>query len=183
VILDALRALVARAVRNAVLRQLDAVGRNPELVGRPYINNLGRIEVGDEFTLSSRPIQSHFVTGPGGVLIIGRGVWLDYGTAISAYSKVTIGNGVRFGPQVIVMDSNYHGVQDRDSAGEARPIVIGDHVKVGARVTILQGTHIGEGAEIADGSVVSRVIPPYVRAGGVPARPIEPVDKSRERPS
>ena len=49
-------------------------------------------------------------------------------------------------------------------------IIIGDDVWIGYRSVILSGVHIGQGAVIASGSVVTKDIPPYSIVGGVPAR-------------
>ena len=52
------------------------------------------------------------------------------------------------------------------------PVVIHDHVWVGARVTILKGVEIGEGAVVAAGSVVTHDVPAHALVGGNPARVI-----------
>lgn len=52
-------------------------------------------------------------------------------------------------------------------------IVIDDDVWLCERVTILSGSHIGQGAIIAAGAVVSGEIPPYSIAGGIPAKVIK----------
>ena len=44
------------------------------------------------------------------------------------------------------------------------------NLKVGDRVMIMPGVHIGNGSIIAAGSVVTRDVPDYSIAGGVPAR-------------
>ncbi len=46
---------------------------------------------------------------------------------------------------------------------------IGNDVWIGNNVIIMQGVKIGDGAVLAAGSVVTKDIPPYVIAGGVPA--------------
>lgn len=51
-------------------------------------------------------------------------------------------------------------------------IVVDDDVWIGYRVTILSGVHIGQGAIIAAGTVVSKDVPPYAIVGGVPAKVI-----------
>lgn len=43
--------------------------------------------------------------------------------------------------------------------------------------TILKGVTIGEGAVIASGAVVTKNIPPYTLAGGVPAKVIRSISK------
>lgn len=52
-------------------------------------------------------------------------------------------------------------------------IIVGDDVWIGHRSIILSGVKIGQGAVIAAGSVVSKDIPPYAIAGGVPAKVIK----------
>lgn len=49
-------------------------------------------------------------------------------------------------------------------------IVVGDDVWFGCNVTVLSGVTIGQGAVIAAGTVVTKNIPPYAIAGGVPAK-------------
>ncbi len=50
--------------------------------------------------------------------------------------------------------------------------IIGNDVWIGARVTILSGVSIGDGAIIAAGAVVTKDVEPYTIVGGVPAKPI-----------
>lgn len=51
---------------------------------------------------------------------------------------------------------------------ERKPIKIGNDVFIGANVTILDGVTIGDGAVIGAGAVVSKDIPPYAIAVGIP---------------
>jgi acetyltransferase-like isoleucine patch superfamily enzyme len=41
---------------------------------------------------------------------------------------------------------------------------------IGTRVTILPGVHVGTGAVIASGAVVTKDVAPYAVVGGVPAK-------------
>ncbi len=52
-------------------------------------------------------------------------------------------------------------------------IIVDDDVWIGYGVTIMSGIHIGQGAVIAAGSVVTRNVPPYAIVGGVPAKVIK----------
>ena len=52
-------------------------------------------------------------------------------------------------------------------------ITVDDDVWIGFRSTILSGVHIGQGAVIAAGSVVTKDVPPYAIVGGVPAKIIK----------
>ncbi len=50
------------------------------------------------------------------------------------------------------------------------PPSIGNDVWIGAHVTLMRGTHVGDGAVVATGSVVTKDVPPYAIVGGNPAR-------------
>ncbi len=52
-------------------------------------------------------------------------------------------------------------------------IVVEDDVWIGNNATILSGVHIGQGAVVAAGAVVSHDVPPYAIVGGVPAKVIK----------
>lgn len=53
------------------------------------------------------------------------------------------------------------------------PIIIGNDVWIGANVCILPGVHIGDGAILAAGAVVTKDVEPYEVIGGVPAKHIK----------
>ena len=48
-------------------------------------------------------------------------------------------------------------------------IIIDDDVWIGYGSIIMPGVHIGKGAVIASGSIVTKSVPPYTIVGGVPA--------------
>lgn len=52
-------------------------------------------------------------------------------------------------------------------------IIIDDDVWIGFGATIMSGVHIGQGAVVAAGAVVTKDIPPYAIVGGVPAKIIK----------
>lgn len=56
---------------------------------------------------------------------------------------------------------------------ELRPTVIGDDVWVGAFSVVMAGVHIGNGAIVAAGSVVTKDLAPYGIYGGIPAKLIK----------
>lgn len=159
------RALTARAVR-----PVDKLGAGVVFSGAPHFENLGSIEIGDEVAISSAPVQSHFVTGPGASLRIGARVTIGSGAAISAHDRVEIEDDASLGAGVVIMDTDFHATKDHDAAGGTDPVVIGAGARLGDRVTVLKGARIGRGARIAAGSVVAGEIPDGASAKGVPAR-------------
>jgi acetyltransferase-like isoleucine patch superfamily enzyme len=60
-------------------------------------------------------------------------------------------------------------------------VKIGDGAWLGARTIVLKGVEIGEGAVVGAGSVVTRSIPPYMLAGGNPARVIRAIGPDDRR--
>lgn len=102
---------------------------------------------------------------------INRGCEL-YAAHLATGGTITIGNNVALGPHVKVFAGghDYNTLNLVDTAG---PVVIDDFVWIGGNSTILPGVHIGEGAVIGAGSVVTRDIPSYSIAVGNPARVIK----------
>lgn len=68
-----------------------------------------------------------------------------------------------------------------------KDVIVEEDVWIGARVTLLSGVTIGRGSTVAAGAVVTKDIPPYCIAGGVPAKfirfywPIETVLEHEEK--
>ena len=97
------------------------------------------------------------------------------GANCSIPTGVTIGENVMMGIDVL-MFTNEHRHDDitvpmgEQGRTEVEPIVIEDDVWIGSRSLIMKGTHIGRGAIIAAGSVVTKNVPPYEIWGGNPAR-------------
>ncbi len=109
-----------------------------------------------------------------GRLSIGRGMFCNRGVMLAAMHDVVIGDDVRLGERVSIIDHNHiieplNDMAARFGAYEAAPIVIGDRVLIGANCVILAGSRIGDDAVIGAGSVVRGEIPPGVLAVGAPA--------------
>lgn len=97
---------------------------------------------------------------------------------ITAINKIRIGKNVLTGTNVLISD-NEHGESSRQnmnvqprlrqlvSKGE---VIIEDNVWIGNNVCILGGVRIGMGSIIGANTVVTKDIPPYSIAAGVPAK-------------
>lgn len=108
--------------------------------------------------------------------IIGDLFYANFNLTILDCSIVKIGNGVLVGPNVCITCATHHldPVERVDNNNEwAREITIGDKVWIGANVTILAGVTIGDGVTIGANSVVTKSVPSYTVAVGVPAKVIK----------
>jgi acetyltransferase-like isoleucine patch superfamily enzyme len=154
------------------LSACDAVGAGTKVYGTPHVENRGRIVIGTRVRISCDWAPVELVTGSDGVIEIGDGTFINYGSLISARKRVRIGAAVMVGNYSIIGDTDVPGIGEPRlaPAGEPREIEIGDGAWVAARVTVLPGTRIGAGAVIAAGSVVAGEIPAGAVAGGIPAR-------------
>ena len=154
------------------LRKCNQVGARTRTFSRPNVENRGRIVLGARVRLNSHWAPIELVSGPRGAIDIGDGVYVNYGSIISAHQSVRIGSNVMIGNYCIVADTETPGIEDPlgGPSMNPRPVEIGDGAWLAARVTVLPGSRIGAGAVIAAGSIVAGDIPPGSVAGGIPAR-------------
>lgn len=100
--------------------------------------------------------------------------------------KVKIGDFCSVGPNVLFVLQADHYVDrvstfpfkvkalgKKNEAISKGNIILEDDVWIGANVTVLSGVHIGQGAVVSAGAVVTKDVPPYSIVGGVPARIIK----------
>lgn len=125
---------------------------------------------GDRIRLVSTVAKLELVTLPGGYLEVGNNVFINYGTSIVAASHVRIGNDCLIGTHVMIMDCDFHDVEDKGWDTGGRPVLIEDGVWLGNRSIILKGVTIGRGAVVAAGAVVTRDVPARTVVAGNPAR-------------
>jgi len=93
---------------------------------------------------------------------IGHGVMFDHATGIVIGETAVIGNNVS------MMQAVTLGGTGKES-GDRHP-KIRDGVLISVGATILGNIEIGEGAQVAAGSVVLDSVPPHVLVAGVPAK-------------
>lgn len=152
------------------LRSAEFRGNRVTLRGRAVISNGGRITLGDRVRLVSTVATLELATLPGGHLEIGDNVFINYGCSLASSNHVKIGNDCLIGSHVMIMDSDFHRVEDKSWDTSGVPIIIEDRVWIGNRSIVLKGVRVGHDAVVAAGSVVTHDVPPRTVVAGVPAR-------------
>lgn len=99
-------------------------------------------------------------------VVINKRVMLD-----GRKAKLIIGANVDIAQETNIWTLE-HEVNDNMHKVNGADVIIDDHVWIASRVTILPGVHIGRGAVIAAGAVVSKDVPELEIWGGVPAHKI-----------
>ena len=100
------------------------------------------------------------------------------------YGKILIGDDVMMGPQCWIYTQNHEfryldKPMRQQGPQREEPVVIGNDVWIGGRVTILPGVHVGNGVIIGAGAVVSKDVPDYAIVAGNPARILKYRNKNK----
>lgn len=122
------------------------------------------------------------VTARGGKIAIGDDVLIGDGCVIVSLSSIEIGEGTQLAEYVVVRDQD-HDMNKRPlvaGAFEVSPIKIGRGCWLGAKVTVLRGSTIGDGAVIGAHSLVRGEIPANTVAAGIPAKVLRQLSKSAD---
>lgn len=119
----------------------------------------GRIDAGRNVKTQKRVVLSAI----NGKLCIGDNVSFNRNDIVVCRDCIVIGNHCAFGPNVVIYDHDHKFGWDGIAVDKfnTAPIIIEDHCWIGANVTILRGTHIGEGSVIGAGSIIRGNIPPH----------------------
>ncbi len=104
-------------------------------------------------------------------LCLGAHSHINRDCIIDARNGITIGNNVSISHRVALITGS-HDKDSRHFDYTGQPIVIDDYVWLGIGSTVLQGIHIGRGAIICAGAVVTKDVTPFSIVGGVPAKVI-----------
>jgi len=138
------------------------------------------ISVGRGCRISGQTTFSGRSAGPSApVLAIGDNVDIGWQTTIAVGTRVEIGDGVRIAGRAFLAGYPGHPLDARaraagapDTEDQIGDIVLEPDVWLATGVTVTAGVRIGRGTIVAAGSVVTRDLPAFVLAGGVPARVI-----------
>ncbi|HLV35167.1 MAG TPA: acyltransferase [Spirillospora sp.] len=110
-------------------------------------------------------------------ITVGRHCFFGEYTCIRGQGGVRIGDGVYTGTQVQIAAVNHvYSDPDRfikDQGITAQGITIEDDVWLGSNVVVVDGVTIGKGCVVGAGAVVTKDLPPYSVAVGVPAKVVK----------
>lgn len=85
------------------------------------------------------------------------------------HRPLRISNNVSIAGEVRIFTMQ-HDIDNPNFTEVEGDVIIDDFVVIGTRVTVLPNVHIGKGAVVASGAVVTRDVAPYTLVGGVPAQ-------------
>jgi acetyltransferase-like isoleucine patch superfamily enzyme len=146
------------------------IGSMVTVRGRLRVEGSGKITIGNKVKIWSHIGITQISVGDKGCLQVGDYTFINTGVIISVRKEVLIGKNCQIANQVIIMDNDFHGIEDRNKPEEPAPVIIEDNVWLATRCIILKGVTIGQGAVVAAGAVVTRNVPPNTLVGGVPAK-------------
>jgi acetyltransferase-like isoleucine patch superfamily enzyme len=143
----------------------DVVFEAGVLVWHPETISLGRnVYVGHQTMLKGHPHDE---------MHIGDFVWIGQGCFFHSAGGITIEAEVGIGPHVRILTSTHveppRSIPVFRAPLEFAPVHIEKEADIGIGATLLPGVHVGRGAIVGAGSVVTRDVPPYAVVAGVPA--------------
>lgn len=160
------------------LRKCKSLGSMVSVYKKPQISIKGEAHIGEQVRIWSVFSRAKIFVNKGAVLKIGKNSRIN-GVHLSVNHRVEIGDNVRLAPYTIIVDSDFHKVDDHFSdEGASKAIIIEDEVWVTMNCMIMKGVRIGKGAVVAAGAVVTRDVPPYTIVGGVPAKVIRKIEQA-----
>ena len=119
----------------------------------------GAARIGKNFTMKP---NAYIAVVNGGTLTVGDGISIARNSIVVCHHRVTIGDRCAIAPNVVIYDHDHKfGPEGIRPGYNTAPVVIENDCWIGAGVTILRGTHIGEGCVIGAGSIVKGEIPPH----------------------
>jgi acetyltransferase-like isoleucine patch superfamily enzyme len=150
-----------------------------EIGGGTYLSRImvtwpHQVKIGRNCKLEHN-IYMHFdgIYSKGPSILIGSNVFIGNSTEFNISNKIIVGDHCLIAAGCRFVDHN-HGTKIgslvRKQIAPSKEIILETDVWLGCNVVVLKGVHIGEGAIVAAGSVVTKSIPAYQIWGGVPAK-------------
>ncbi len=102
-------------------------------------------------------------------VVIGSYSHVNRDCLLDGRGGLVIGDDVSISHGVKLMTGS-HDMNSSDFSARMLPIEIGNHVWIGVGAIVLQNVHIGEGAVVCAGAVVTKDVKPFSIVAGVPAK-------------
>lgn len=132
-----------------------------------------RLRIGRDVAIRE---NSYLQIAKKGFINIGNDVFIGMFCVMDGAGGITIGDGVAISYHTSIISASHRHDNLEVPSGEqgfiTKGIKIENNVWMGAKVVVLDGVTVGEGAIIGAGSVVTSDIPKFAIAVGVPARVI-----------
>lgn len=141
------------------------------------------VSIGKNTTiLSDSRIQVfNVLTGQEAKVTIGDNCYFGFHLSVLAGGSINIGNEVLIASNVLITSED-HGMNPEletpymDQPLSCKPVEIGDGTWIGEKVSILPGVTIGKKCVIGTNAVVTKDVPDYCMAVGIPAKVIKKWD-------
>lgn len=151
--------------------QFKRVGANVVFEKGVLVFHPETIELGSNIYVGHRTILKGYYQNS---LVIGDNTWIGQDCFFHSAGGISIGHNVGIAPHVKILTS-HHKEMGTDvpilfSELEFEEVVIGDDCDIGIGSIILPGVSIGKGSQIGAGAVVTKSIPNFAVAFGVPAQ-------------
>lgn len=119
----------------------------------------GTVSIGKDFSMKT---NAYIAVADGGTVSVGDHVAIARNSILVCHDRITIGDHCAIAPNVLIYDHDHKFGTDGIRPGyNTAPVVIERNCWIGAGVTILRGTRIGEGSVIGAGCIVMGDIPPH----------------------
>lgn len=104
----------------------------------------------------------------GANILIGENSTINRNCYLDGRGRLVIGNNVSVSPDVQLITED-HDYNSSGFTGRSRDVIIDDYVWIGTKAMILPGVHIGKGAVICAGAIVTKSVGEYDVVAGIPA--------------
>lgn len=151
--------------------QFKSMGKNVILEPEILVFHPGNIQLGNNVYIGHRTILKGYYQN---MMTIGNNIWIGQDCYLHSGGGIEIEDEVGLGPRVILL-TIYHNEKEFPGAiinvpQKQAPIKIETGCDIGIGAIILPGVTIGKLSQIGAGAVVTKSIPPFSVAVGVPAR-------------
>ena len=123
-------------------------------------------------------ILTPFTCDFGNRVKFGKGVVINQSAILSASGGIEFEDGIMAAPGLKIATIN-HDMYDRHLTYTYGKVSVKKNAWLGLNVTICPGVTIGKYAVVAAGAVVTKYVPDYAVAGGVPAKVIKMLDPDK----